>query len=55
MLDPAPQEKQDGQTISSSLNISQVAAFIPTYDGSFPLQDLFEEVLEAKRQVGRTR
>ena len=55
MLDPAPQGKEDGQHISSSLNINQAADFIPTYDGSFQLQDLFQEALEAKRQVGRTR
>ena len=36
------------EALPASINIHQIAPFISLYDGSFPIQDLFDEIREAK-------
>ena len=45
----ATQGSDESQALPPSLNIHQIASFIPVFDGSFPIQDFIEEIRDAKK------
>ena len=47
----APTQPAQVQPIPASMNIHQIATFVPTFDGSFPVQDFLQEVRDA-RDIG---